>query len=104
MPRYLWLRIVVVAVVIVVAGWYVYPPKKRINLGLDLQGGIHLVLGVDVDKAIENVLERTASDVRTALEKKGIGAQVTRQGGNRLLVQLASPQSFADAQKVIADF
>src|SRR4051794_20515139 len=31
-----------------------WAPKKRINLGLDLQGGVHLVLGVDLDKAIKD--------------------------------------------------
>jgi preprotein translocase subunit SecD len=103
MPRYLWFRIAVVAVVIVVAGWYVYPPKQRINLGLDLQGGIHLVLGVDVDKAIENVTERTAADVRTALERKGIGAQVTRRTTTGIGVQLTSPATFAAARAVIAE-
>ena len=35
-------------------------PRQPINLGLDLQGGIHLVLGVDLDKGIENVLDRMA--------------------------------------------
>ena len=104
MPRYLWLRIVVVAVVIVVAGWYVYPPRQRINLGLDLQGGIHLVLGVDVDKAIENVTERTAADVRAALERKGIGAQVTRRTATGIQVQLSSPTAFAAARGVVAEF
>ena len=29
-------------------------PQSRINLGLDLRGGIHLTLGVDVAKAVSN--------------------------------------------------
>ena len=58
-------------------------PRQPINLGLDLQGGIHLVLGVDLEKGIENVLDRMAGDLRAALQKKGIGAQVTRQGRSR---------------------
>ncbi|HYR40163.1 MAG TPA: hypothetical protein VEW27_13455 [Methylomirabilota bacterium] len=49
MTRRLWLRVGIVAVVAVVSVFYLYPPKKTINLGLDLQGGIHLVLGVDID-------------------------------------------------------
>ncbi|MBI3458411.1 MAG: protein translocase subunit SecD [Candidatus Rokubacteria bacterium] len=104
MPRYLWPRIAVVAAVIAASIWYVYPPRKTINLGLDLQGGIHLVLAVDVDKALENVVERSGADIRAALEKKGIGAQVTRQGATALLVQLTSPQAFKEAQTVINEF
>ncbi len=110
MPRYLWLRIVVVVAVIVASVVLVSPrdwrgqPRQPINLGLDLQGGIHLVLGVDLDKGIENVLDRMGGDLRTALQKKGIGAQVTRQGHTGLVVQLASPQAFPEAQRALADF
>jgi preprotein translocase subunit SecD len=104
MPRYLWLRIAVVVTVIAASVWYLYPLRKTINLGLDLQGGIHLVLGVDVDKAVENVVERAGSDIRAALEKKGIGAQVTRRGVTDLVVQLTNPQTFDQAQAVFPDF
>ncbi len=31
-------------------------PSSKINLGLDLKGGIHLTLGVDVAKAVSNSL------------------------------------------------
>jgi len=54
MPRNLGLRIGFVAVVLAISLWYLYPPKQRINLGLDLQGGIHLVLGVEADKHVSN--------------------------------------------------
>ncbi len=104
MPRYLWPRIALVAVVIAVSIWYVYPPRQRINLGLDLQGGIHLVLGVQVDKAIENVVDRNAGDIRAKLQEKGIAAQVTRRGQTGILIQLGSPQAFNDAQTVLGEF
>jgi preprotein translocase subunit SecD len=110
MPRYLWVRIVVVVAVIVASVVMVAPrdwrgqPRRPINLGLDLQGGIHLVLGVDLDKGIENVLDRMAGDLRTALQRKGIGAQVTRLGRTGLTVQLASPQAFQEAQQALAAF
>ena len=50
MPRRLWLRTVLVVLVVAGSIWSLYPPRKTINLGLDLQGGIHLVLGVEADK------------------------------------------------------
>mgnify|MGYP000338587312 CR=1 FL=1 len=34
-------------------------PNSKVNLGLDLRGGIHLTLGVDVDKAVTNSLALT---------------------------------------------
>ncbi|MBR9980537.1 MAG: hypothetical protein KFF50_05880, partial [Desulfatitalea sp.] len=39
-------------------------PYKQINLGLDLQGGMHLVLQVETDKAVENMIDRTIEDLR----------------------------------------
>jgi preprotein translocase subunit SecD len=97
MPRRLWLRSGLVLAVVILSIWYLYPPKKTINLGLDLQGGIHLVLGVEVDKAIANQTERAAEDLRSSLEKKGIAAQVTREGDTAIAVKLASPQTWNDA-------
>jgi preprotein translocase subunit SecD len=98
MTRRLWLRIGIVAVVAAVAVFYLYPPRKTINLGLDLQGGIHLVLGVDIDKALQIQTDRTAERVRAALEAKGIAVkQAERRGNSEIQVQLASPTAWADA-------
>jgi len=100
MRRQLGARIALVVVVIAVSGWYLYPPAKTINLGLDLQGGIHLVLGVDVDKAIEAQVDRAGDTARAELEKRGIGVtRIERRGTTELAVQLASPQSWDAAVK-----
>src|SRR2546421_2737565 len=105
MRRNLWLRIGLVGVVILVSLWYLYPPKKRINLGLDLQGGIHLILGVDTSKAIANQTERAAEDFKAALERKGIGVKrVAREGDRAFVVELASPSSWNDALTVASQF
>jgi preprotein translocase subunit SecD len=104
MRKHLWLRIGIVAVVIAGSAWFLYPPKKTINLGLDLQGGIHLVLGVDVDKALEAQVERAGDTIRGDLEKKGIGAtRIERRGSTELVVQLVSPQTWNDAQSVFRE-
>ena len=105
MPRRLWVRIGLVVVVILGSIWYLYPPKKTINLGLDLQGGIHLVLGVETDKAVASQTERAAEELKGALEKKGIGVtRMAREGESTILVQLATPQSWNDAQTVVGEF
>ena len=41
-----------------------YPLKEKISLGLDLQGGMHLLLEVKVEKAVEASLERLADDIK----------------------------------------
>ena len=52
MPKHLRLRIALVLVVVAVSVWYLYPLKSAINLGLDLQGGIHLMLGVEAERHV----------------------------------------------------
>jgi preprotein translocase subunit SecD len=44
---------------------------QKINLGLDLRGGIHLTLDVDVEKAVANTLSQIGQDLRAdALDEK----------------------------------
>src|SRR5215475_10296715 len=43
-----------------------FPFKKKISLGLDLQGGLHLVYSIDLDKAVDD----KASDIKRDLEAR----------------------------------
>ena len=105
MPRRLWLRVGLVVTVAVLSAWYLYPPRQAINLGLDLQGGIHLVLGVEVDRALASQTDRVAEDLKAALERRGIGiSRITREGATALVVQLATPEHWNDALTVVAEF
>jgi preprotein translocase subunit SecD len=47
--------------------WNEYFPKEKIHLGLDLQGGMHLVLEVDSEKALESMVERMSGDLKESL-------------------------------------
>ena len=59
--------------------WSSFLPTDRIHLGLDLQGGSHLLLEVKVDKAIENNVERIRADFTNVLRDRGIsGVSVER--------------------------
>src|SRR5260370_38076818 len=104
MRRNLGLRIGLVVVVIAVSVLYLYPPRTSINLGLDLQGGIHLVLGVDVDKALEAQVERAGDTVRGELEKKGIAvSKIERPRVSALAIQLASPKTWDSALATVPE-
>lgn len=54
--------------------WKKYLAPEGLKLGLDLQGGMHLVLRVDLDKAAENSLDLAAADIKEALHEKKIQA------------------------------
>jgi len=52
--------------------WRNYLAPEGLRLGLDLQGGMHLVLKVDLDRAIENSLDFSAQDLKDALADKKV--------------------------------
>ena len=69
--------------------WSSFLPTDRIHLGLDLQGGSHLVLEVKVDKAIENNVERIKADLTNVLRDRGIsGVSVERVQGTQLQLKV----------------
>ncbi len=105
MPRNLKTRAVIVLLVVLGSLWYLYPPKQAINLGLDLQGGIHLLLGVETDKHVAAQTDRNAEDFKAALERRGVATRrVARDALTSFVVELASPQSWNDALTVAAEF
>ena len=60
--------------------WKKNMPSKGIVLGLDLQGGLHLVFEVEGDKAVEASVERYAYVIKETLQKKKLQAEVKRNG------------------------
>jgi len=64
-------------------------PSKGMTLGLDLQGGIHLVLEVEAERALEIKVDRDLSNLTDLLaEKKMTVEQVTRTGPTEMTVRL----------------
>ena len=66
-------------------------PNRGIALGLDLQGGIHLVFEVEGDRAVEITTERTAQRIRDVLEKRKLTVEVKREGKD-IIISPNSPE------------
>lgn len=60
--------------------WKSNMPDKGITLGLDLQGGVHLVFEVEGDKAVEISAERISQSLKDILAKKKLSAEISRNG------------------------
>ncbi|MBI5885348.1 MAG: protein translocase subunit SecD [Deltaproteobacteria bacterium] len=76
----------------------------KITLGLDLQGGTHLVLNVDQDKAVENHVQRLTGTVEDALKMKNIPyITVSRQDRTGISVGYIGDVSRDDIKKLMAD-
>ena len=73
--------------------WLGFLKSNKVSLGLDLQGGTHLVLSVDIDQAVVNSLEVTADELRRELRKVGVKApKVERIDQTTLRVTVPSDQ------------
>ena len=67
--------------------------QKKIQLGLDLQGGLHLVYEVNVDKAVSDKVDRLSSDVEDRLGRdKGVKElNVVREGRDDIILTFKNP-------------
>ena len=78
--------------------------KNRIHLGLDLQGGMHLVLEVDTEKAMESTVERLANNLKeTLMEKRIRFRSVERTAGNTISIELPGKEARADLEKLLLE-
>jgi preprotein translocase subunit SecD len=72
--------------------WPSFFPQDTIHLGLDLQGGMHLILEVQTDKAVESSVERIKNDLKNDLKKEGIFTiYIDRVQGDKIEVVLLNP-------------
>ena len=86
-------RIILIVAIVIAALFFTFPLEKNINLGLDLKGGMHLVLKVDVEKLEEDAKSdavlRAIEILRNRIDSMGVGEPVIqRQGKNEILIQL----------------
>ena len=70
-------KVITILAVTAIAVWAFYPPQKKVRLGLDLKGGVHLVLRVQTDDALRIETEASSERLREALSGKGINATLT---------------------------
>src|SRR6058998_1625046 len=80
-------------------------PNKGITLGLDLQGGIHLVMEVDEDRAVEIAVDRSVVSLQDGLIDKKIPVEsVTSTGPAQVTIQFQNAELKAQIQKLIDDY
>ena len=82
--------------------WSSLLPKDKIHLGLDLQGGMHLVLEVEADKAVESSLERIIEEMRQDLRKKKIRyLELKREGTKGIILTLMRGEDKTNLENLI---
>ncbi len=84
--------------------WKTYLAPGGLRLGLDLQGGMHLVLKVNLKKAQENTLEFAANDLKDALAEQSISAvRTSAQATDSVIFTLPNAGSIEQVKKLISD-
>ncbi len=115
-------KVLFLLLVTAIAGYYIFPtisrysslpslippflPRaERLNLGLDLQGGMHLVLGVVTEKAVENTVERLIAELRRETEKQKISVErVVREGNDRIRIKLQAKEGLEALRRILANY
>ncbi len=128
MRTFKW-RLAIVLIILALGAWFLYPTikyytlspaekelmpraelvklqKKSLNLGLDLQGGMHLVLQVDAsripEKERQGVVDRTVEVIKNRINNLGVSEPIVQKlGHNRILVQLPGVLDRDRAREII---
>ena len=80
-------------------------PNKGITLGLDLQGGIHLVLEVEEERAVEIAVDRSVNAIQDLFTDKKIPVESVRRTGNaQITLRFQNSEVKQQVQKVLEDF
>src|SRR3989338_4209056 len=94
MPKRLRWQIPLILLLVGLSLYFTFPLRQRINLGLDLQGGMHLVLRVDTsampEEARADATARAVEIIRNRrLDPQGLREPlIQRQGADRIVIQL----------------
>ncbi len=84
------------------APWNKFLPREKIHLGLDLQGGMHLVMEVDTGKAIESMMVRTSDNLKESLMNKRIRFRNLKISDNGMIsLELTESAAKTDLEKLL---
>ncbi len=96
-------KLILILIVLGISIWYAHPLDKKINLGLDLQGGMHLVLGVDAEKAVESSVSRNLGDIKELFSQKDIQTESIIKEGNKIVIKTKGKDDEEKVRKSIGN-
>jgi len=103
MERKLIYKIILILGILGIFVYFAFPLEKRVNLGLDLRGGIHLLLKVDTShlsgEAKKDAADRAIEVIRNRIDQFGVREpSIQKQGEDEVVVQLPG---IADRERAI---
>jgi preprotein translocase subunit SecD len=103
MQKKLRWKFLIIAVVTVLAVVSFYPPGRKVKLGLDLKGGIHLVLRVQTDDALRLETETASEQLREGLRTASIAVAAVKVTGLTEFVVEGVPQANESQFRQVAE-
>lgn len=89
------------ALLLAVSFFFIYPPSEKTKLGLDLQGGLEVILEAQGDVTSDQ-MDQSELVVRNRVDKLGVSEPaINRQGSNQISVGLAGIKNVDDAMALI---
>jgi preprotein translocase subunit SecD len=81
--------------------WPAWFPRKQLSLGLDLRGGAHLLLAMEVNDVRKDWLDNLRDDARRRLREAKIGVSAVGIAGNAVQVRVAKAEDTEAALKAL---
>lgn len=103
----------ILVIILVVSGWWltlfgigdIMPIKDKIKLGLDIKGGVYVVLEAQTDEtgdALNKIMEQTQAVIENRVNQMGLSEPVvTIEGRNRVRIELPGAEDSDEAIKMI---
>ncbi|MBI3999519.1 MAG: protein translocase subunit SecD [Candidatus Omnitrophica bacterium] len=107
MDKYFKWKAILIVAVIGLSIYFLYPPQEKIHLGLDLKGGMHILLEVEIEKIPEKLregaVERATEIIQNRIDQFGVREPyITRQGKSQIVVQLPGLTDQDRAREIVA--
>jgi preprotein translocase subunit SecD len=99
MSKSLTYKLLLILGVVVVAALFSFPPKDRINLGLDLRGGSHILMQVDIESAVRYESDRVVTSLGQVLKTDAITyASIVAPSPGTIEIKGTDPSRRADVR------
>lgn len=102
MDKKLFWRVALTLGVVFLAVTAATPLEEKINLGLDLQGGMSLLYGVDTDKAVLDQVEALSAEIERALKGDNVRLIGSRRVGDSIALQYTNLEQADKGGELIA--
>ena len=84
-----------------VPNWLTSINAKKMNLGLDLKGGVHFLMQVDLDEVIDNKSRKFSNDIRSQLRKNKIRYSNFKFENNKIYIDFSRNVNFEEVEDML---